>query len=60
MGDGIGICQKCKKTRKDFSPYNVFQFMFICNINPKKIKSRLSLLAHVHFEQKIQIQIKVN
>jgi hypothetical protein len=28
-GRWIGICQKCKKIRKIFSPYNVFQFMFI-------------------------------
>jgi hypothetical protein len=58
MGDGIGICQKCKKTRKDFSPYNVLQFMFIWNIKQKKINSRFSLSAHVHCEQKFKFKLK--
>lgn len=58
MGDGVGICQKCKKTRKDFCPYNLFQSMFIWNIKPKnKIKSKLGLLAHVQFAQKFRIKL---
>ncbi len=24
QGNGVGICQKYKKKRKDFSPYNLF------------------------------------
>ncbi len=38
-----------KKKRKDFSPYNLFQFTFIWILN-KKNQSKLGLLAHVQFE----------